>query len=219
MSTWARQCVLAAALVLVAGLPASALGGVVYSNFGPGNSYNMGAVWQVDATNGYANQFTATANFTFTDAIIPMIQEQGTNLYQVSLASDSAGSPGAILETIDLNGVVTSPQSLITVTSSLHPTLSAGLSYWLIVSAPDTGTIGGFYMNSIGDVQNNNFAFSNTNTPLGPWTILNAGADRPAFEIDGTLLSPVPEPSSLLLAAASISIGFIYIRARRSFST
>ncbi len=72
-------------------------------------------------------------------------------------------------------------------------------------------------MNSIGDLPNNNFAFSNFGFPTGGWIILNQPLARPAFEIDGAPLS-IPEPSSLMLAAASVSIGVVCVPFRRRLS-
>ncbi len=219
MLATSKRLLFIAALVFVAVLPVRALGGVVYTNLGPGGSFDGNDQFEVGSQNGLAVQFTPTANVTFSDAEMALVHKIGTNLYDVSLATDSAGLPGTILETISLNGVVsTSTPTLVTATSSLEPVLEAGSSYWLIVSAPDAGTQGGFAINSIGDLPNNNFAFSNTNTPLGPWTLDNIGENRPAFQIDGTLVS-VPEPSSLILAAISVSVGVIRIGVgRRQFS-
>jgi hypothetical protein len=202
-----RRLLCVAAMAIVAVLPVRASGGVVYTNLGAGGSFDGNDQFTVASDDALAVQFTPTANFIFTDAELALVHKLGTNLYDVSLATDSAGLPGTILETIALNGVLpTSTPALVTATSSLQPLLAAGSSYWLIVSAPDTGTQGGFAINSIGDLPNNNFAFSNTNTPLGPWTIDNLDQNRPAFQINGSLV-PVPEPSSLFLLAISVSVG------------
>ena len=218
MSTLFRHVVFAAVLALVAGISDPARAGVVYSNFGPGQSYNSNSEWQVYSDDAYAMQFAPTTSFTFTDAVIPMISLQGPNVYDVTLSSDSGGMPGSVLETIALNGVVsTTAPALVTATSVLEPTLSAGSLYWLIVWTPSFNTIGGLSMNSIGDLPNNNFAYSNFNYPTGGWHIFNQPIARPAFEIDGVPRS-VPEPSSLILAAAAASIGVICGRFRRRLS-
>src|SRR5215475_3746244 len=76
---------------------------IVFTNFGPGQTFNQSAAAAVTGVNFAGGQviaeaFTATDNFTFSNAQLAMAIFGGTNFLQVVLMANAGGAPGAILE-------------------------------------------------------------------------------------------------------------------------
>jgi len=126
----------------------------------------------------------------------------GTNEVLVSLETDSGGVPGAILESIDVVGAMSSfdSPSLVTATSVLHSALVAGTPYWLVVSAPVSDTSAAWFANSTGAIGGpGTFAFNQAGSLTGPWLGSDLSGTLLAFQIDGLGPAPVPEPASVTL--------------------
>ena len=113
----------------------------------------------------------------------------------VVIAQNSAGVPGAVIETLSFPG---NSSPIESVNSGTNPLLSAGTQYWL---ALETTT------------NNSNIWYSDTNddTTLPTAESFNGGLTwsaglytNTAFEIDGTpVRSTTPEPASVCLVLAS----------------
>lgn len=182
-----------AASFLIAGV---AHGQVLYTNFGAGLAYDTVNRWDFSSgggcsQNALAVQFTPSSTSLFGDAKLALANSPfaiGPNQVSVYLESDSAGSPGSIIEQLSATGLATFPaSSVITVSSVSHPSLTAGTSYWLVLDTADPTTCDLWYQNSIGDdATTPTMQSSFSGSPTGPWqTTFQNGRARPAFQIDG----------------------------------
>src|SRR5215472_10783804 len=84
---------------------------IVFSNFGPGMTFNVPQAWNVSGTNFFggrvvAQSFTPTVNVAFSSAQLPMGIINGPNLLQVLLMTSSGGLPSTIVEAITLTDAV-----------------------------------------------------------------------------------------------------------------
>jgi hypothetical protein len=185
----------------------SAHAGVIYSNYGPGFSYDTNTAWIVDYPGtGFnpAMPFTPTATATLDAIYLNVGNDLGTSSLDITLRTDSGGIPGAVIESFNvtsvpdaLNGVTFAPLQL---KSSLNPILSAGQQYWIAATANDLGAEFGWWESNadIGQV------FSDQNGSPGFST-----GRRGVFE-----LTSAPEPIGSVLAMSGILLVFT----RRVFS-
>ena len=185
---------------------------VVFSNFGPGMTFNQTQGVSVTASNLFgdipAQAFTPSQTVTFSSAQLPMNLVTGPNHFQVLLMTSSGGLPGTIIETITLTDAVPMfPPQIVVANSALHPVLTAGTQYWLAVFAPEPNTFGiwNFSLNDFSTPQA--LAFT---SPTGPWVVNNV--TRSAFQING---EPIPEPSTLLLLGTGLATLGTAVRKRR----
>ena len=152
----------------------------------------------------------ATALVTSIDAPLGIVS--GENRLFAWLASDSAGQPGAILESFVLQGLVTPPGPipLLTIDSQVNPLVEAGQRYWFMV----TGGAETFGLWSLNVFQGNPADGGATRTVIGgmqgPWSV-GSGPRTGALQISGG--NPVPEPSTALLVKGAL-IGLVLFRRR-----
>lgn len=157
-----RKVICAAALVCLGALTASnaQADSVIYSNFTSGMSFNTGFSFSVNQSTVISNgtvlppetiavQFTPSGSFTFNDAKLAMALSAGTNTLDVYLETDASGTPGSILEGIQLSGLLPTTAPGIVEASTSTGTLIAGTTnadlldgtaYWLVAYAPVAGT-------------------------------------------------------------------------------
>lgn len=171
---------------------------VVFTNFGPGFSYDTtfglpvtGANCNsgLEPSNSIAEQFQPLVSSNLKDVVLPLGLQSfgGSQQVLVSLAADNSGLPGAILEgplTVKLNSL--NPE-LFTVNSRIYPFLDSSKFYWLILEPADANTCAFWYNNSIGQVDLVfNLAFNSA--PPTAWALdaIGFGEDPlPAFQLDG----------------------------------
>jgi hypothetical protein len=191
-------------LAVGASAPAQA-GSVLFTNLGAGDSYNGSDGWTLGSPdpNDYltvGSAFTAGATAALGTIEVAAGIVRGTNLLTISLDADSGGAPGAVIESFTLNNAMpafgtVSSGSLVTATSVLHPLLTAGTQYWVVLNTPNDGTTwAAWNLNTIGD-SGPFFQTDNGSPPFpGPNT-------RGAMRITG---QAVPEPSSMALAGTAL---------------
>lgn len=192
---------LAAATLPVAGAE------VIYSNFGPGMSFNTNVYdgWTINGffgprigQQGIAQQFTPAESCVFTDAKLALTSLSGPNSFRVFLQADSNGVPGGVIEEIDIAAGAT--PSVVSAISGLQPRLEGGTPYWLTVVAGAPEVMGGWSWNSIGDSEAYTFNGTQGGSPDGPWGAGPVAVLRSAFEVDGVRIARPRELIELLLA-------------------
>ena len=189
---------------------------VVFSNFGPGMTFNQlqgfGVLGSDDPHGGgiAAVEFTPSQTVTFSSAQLAMNLVTGPNSFQVLLMTSLGGFPGNIIETITLTDAVPMfPPQIVVANSALHPVLTAGTQYWLVAFAPEPATFG------IWNLSFNDFSSPQARGFLslsGPWIPANT-LIKPAFQING---EPVPEPSTMLLLGTGLATLGTAVRKRQN---
>jgi hypothetical protein len=187
----------------------TARGGIIFSTFGPGNSYSACCGFGNVAPTRMAYPFIVlpNQNFIFNGAALALSQGIGsTNAVDISLATDASDQPGAVLETFHLMnalGPAGANNPPVLVNSLLNPLLLAGAQYWLI----ETPSVSGNGVNWLTAFIVPNPAQRATSDGAGPWTVSTvASISNPgAFSISGTA-SPTPEPSTIMLFAIGLLI-------------
>src|SRR5215469_249311 len=171
---------------------------VVYTNFvGAFPFWDISSGYFVDGSN-YFNQvlaygFTPSSNVTFADTALAMGfyagNGNGAGRFNVYLAADAGGQPGAILD-----GPLTQQYwvqnfnngrggGIVQLNCVACPSLTAGTPYWIIANQPlataeltwdfaDTDVSAPFAFNQVGSI-------------TGPWSIVSSGYIRSAFQVDG----------------------------------
>jgi hypothetical protein len=188
--------------VLSMGISSHALADVIFSNFGPGYTYNVSSGNVVgDGFDGSiyseGDSFTPIQNAVFGSLRIALSEvfpgSQGTSL-TISLAADSGNAPGAVLESWLLApgslGLLGNNNAPVVLNSSLNLTLLAGTEYWITASLGGMGNAVAWNWNSTGDM--NAHAINDGSGWFSP-----SGMTPGAFELDSA--ASVPEPSTLAL--------------------
>lgn len=126
----------------------------------------------------------------------------------VSLFNNVGGQPGVSIETIlltDVNGGASTPE-IVSAVSSLHPLLTAGTDYWLVIAPPDL-------LNTAFNVElsplSSGFIASAGKLGDEPWQVFDQTQGGVATLITGTPIVSTPEPAFVaweLLAMFSICL-------------
>lgn len=168
----------------------STLSGVIYTNLGPGRTFDTTQSWTI---NGYlgpgigqqaiSHEFSPGKSTRFGRAEVALSRYSGPGRVDVYLQEDASGLPGTVIEKIPLAGLGSTP-TLFKATSTLMPCLVQGQSYWLSVVAAAPGVIGGWQWSSTGDVSDVTFASTQGGSSSGPWFLPPSPSTRSAFQID-----------------------------------
>jgi hypothetical protein len=207
-------------------LACNADAGIIFSNFGPGNSSHTTSSLEVGGSASFLGLVEQAAQFTPSGSGIwkvsqidaPFFYATGTPSIILTLNSDNAGQPGGILASWNLTLpssmlciIVPDPGScpLQSVTPSSPLFLSSGTQYWLVASPTASDTNVDWFLNST-----NSTNLSKHNSGSG-W-VENSGLVG-AFDIQG---NPAPEPASLSLFMFGFTcLGVIHIRKTRRYKS
>src|SRR5687767_12517860 len=123
---------IAIALVFAA---AVARGEVIYNTFGSNDSYVAFSPFASALGTGYtglAVPFTPSNSVALGSITVAMAHDAGTGPVRLTIRTDNAGVPGSnVLESIDVNGFLSGTGSVQTVSSTAHPILQSGVTYWI----------------------------------------------------------------------------------------
>ena len=126
-----RPAIIGQVLLALACLSAKpCLGGTIYNNLGPNNSFLINYEYDTGVTY-LATNFTATDGGRLDSILVPLFSL--TAPVTITLYEDSNGMPGALLESwaATVPGI---PAELATLMSVLHPSMFAGTTYWLVIA-------------------------------------------------------------------------------------
>ena len=164
---------------------------VVTGDFGTGNSFSTTNTWCITGaqtpycgpavTRYLAAPFVPATMMAVSGVSLPLSYNSGTNGAVVSLASDSGGIPGAVLESWSVSNLPTSP-AVISESSKLTPVLQPGQTYWLVVQPLAADTLIAWYTNNRG------LSGGLTNIGQTGWASLSGygGQTLPAFSVAGS---------------------------------
>ena len=165
-----------------------------------------------------AAQFTPAGNFNLVDAqVMISTLPSGGPTFNVFIAADSGGVPGAFIQQIGFGVTATSSNgSVVTANSISTPIpLTNGTKYWLVL-APATSTTGVFWDGSA--TSSVPLTYNSSPTFNSGWAAPVSSAIQ--FQIDGTPVgpqpTPTPLPTSVILALTGLaSVGLYQMRRRR----
>ncbi len=218
---WAGLVALAA-IVSAGAARAGAI--TIFTNFGPGQSFNTAIGYVVSgASSGdqvVAMPFTAGSTADLADAVLALGNYLGTNS-PITLDLESNGSgdvPGSILATLTQQGTIPPFSSAGPVTFDYTGTsvgLTSGTSYWLVASEADANSQQA-WMFSNSDTGNS--AYNHSGSATGPWSTESGTIS--AFQVDGTTVATTPEPGTFSLFALAIvcALGALWVERRRKLS-
>lgn len=203
--------------VLLGGSPAYA--DVIFSDFGPGNTFQTNVGNTICGTGTFncagnptplsgANSFTPTGSYTLSSISLATALVTGTNQLVVSLMPDAGGIPGTPVETWTFTNAMQLQPTILSASSVGSVVIDAGTQYWLAASAPGDGTWAVWFLNSIGLT-----GTQASRVGSGAW-FATSGNTLAAFSLDGTPLAPIPEPSSLVLLTSGLA-GLMAVVRRR----
>jgi MYXO-CTERM domain-containing protein len=212
----------ACVVVFAAGVAGPARADVLYSNLGPGESYQQNGGLIESGPNTILGPFRQGFAFTvggtdtvFDSARLALGLISGANEMDLRLYNDVNGRPNTVIEAMHLSGqmpifAMYGSGHLVESDSALHPLLQSGGTYWLVPFAFGDTDVGWNY-NTQGGSGPDAFSFDVEPTS---WGVVQ-GALQGAYEVNGTP-SPAPEPSGLALAGVGLvgMVGFAWRRRR-----
>jgi len=178
--------------ILICGFVAvSSASTLVFDNLGPG--YVIPPFFY-GGSDFEALPFTAASGGNLSAILLPIANGLNqASFVGMGLYADNAGQPGAALET--WSAALTGVPTLVTLSSVLHPELSAGSTYWFVILPTPDSIV--WYHNGVGDVG-------------GLWV---GAAFNPLFQAFDTfptpglqVISSAPEPGTWTLMMAGLSL-------------
>lgn len=113
-------------LLSLAVLPGFSLADVIFSDFGPGNTYDCCLNWGIglhfpSIYTVSAMAFTPSSNFDLTQIDLGITWVGNTNSVMISLESGSAGLPGTVIESWTVSGLPPSTSGSTSVIETITP--------------------------------------------------------------------------------------------------
>lgn len=182
----------------------------IFTNFGAGQSYNTGTGNPIGnafdgSTYAEGDSFVSGGNFSLSSislALSYVFPGSVPDDFSVALRNNSGDAPGAtVLETWTVHGsalgALGTNHSALTLVSVLNPALTNGMRYWVTVSSDLNDSIT-WNWNSTGD--SNDAAIS---LDAGSSWFSPSGTTPGALELDGQVIIPTTEPSTIVLLCTS----------------
>jgi hypothetical protein len=183
---------------------------MIYSDFGPGDSFDTDAGAVVSQTTDLRPSFAFTplANLLLTEVdFVTSIGETGDlNEVTISLSADAGGRPGAVLASQEfdnamgiLGGEADDPpdgSGILSWLPSQEPTLLSGATYWITFDGPAPGDVTWNYNDTLqsGYSQFESGFWQSTNGTLG------------AIQIFGDADATAPESGTALLLGLGLGL-------------
>ena len=180
---------------------------VLYGNYG---SAMPGGGGQAKLSNTYgAVRMVATGSGSLSSITTWLDDETNAVATTAALYSDTAGEPGALLESWTLNipfgnGFTWVPTTL---TSLADPTITAGSTYWFVITNPGTSTT---YWER--DDQGDKLGWWSGSTLTALAGVAVGSKAQLGIELDGT--TSTPEPTTFALLALGLPVLWRLRRAR-----
>jgi hypothetical protein len=208
-------------LALLVGGAGQAKAGIIFNNFGPGDSYDVNRGVTVGLAGGIGGHIDTTAvafipignSFALDRIELAMSLVNpgglgfGPNLLDVALTTSVGGFPGAVLETFHFANAM-GPLGFLNppliADSFLHSLLSEGTQYWVVASAPDLSTSAAWNLNTTNDP-----GPQAQQEDGGPWFLVSP--PRGTFRVSGTAIR---EPSTFTLLGLGV-LGLLGYALRR----
>jgi hypothetical protein len=191
---------------------------VLFTNFGPGFSYNTGlgnSVGNAFDGNDYAqgDTFTptTTARFSSLDIALSCSFVCADN-FTVSLDANNGGMPGATIESFTVSGPALGSFGAnnppLVLDSVLNPLLTAGTRYW-VTAASDLNNSIAWNLNSTGDSSSEALSADDGTTWFAP-----SGLTPGAYQVNGVQATPEPSEFWILIGLLGVLV-FMRWRVRR----
>jgi hypothetical protein len=202
---------LMALTLFVAATPASA--DVLYSNFGPGDTYDTTFGWTLsfggplggDAFEDAVAFTVSGGNYFFDSADVAVNHFWGPDIVHFNLHADGGGTPGAVLDSTSASGVIPpgTQSSPMTANFGGDVVLRDGQTYWLALRTAEEDAHLSWAFNVVDD-----FGLRAWQVNNGPWNPVmgtpGTDSERGVFRINAT---PVPTPGVLGLLGIVGTIG------------
>ena len=160
---------------------------ILFSNFGPGDTFSIGTAWEIGARQQVAGSFTTPDRMSrFESADIALLHIDGVNAVKFSLVEDNQGLPtGKTLLTTILTDVDPLSGNVVTWSPIASLLMGANTTYWLVGQPGNANSRFAWNENAI-----NQLGWS-SNLGSG-WRHIDDLA--PTFRIHGAQATVAPEP-------------------------
>ena len=150
MRTAAFRAFCLAITVMLSLAPAHGAADVLFSTFGPGDTYDTTSGWAIGDTLVWSQglQFTPSVSGRVHTIEIAAFRLAGGAFLNASLFTDNADQPGSLLELVQVGPFGSAP-SIMTAVSVIRPNLTTGTKYWLVVTPISEGDSFGWNRNLI----------------------------------------------------------------------